>query len=121
MSSSVSPGGLATGDQKSTTRPRRVPSASIGGGDSIDDVLLSVAVPLITPIDLCRLRGAEMQFHPTPSGPAPRTLTGSSGSFRTSLKFATTWHGVELKPVTNEFIAELISDYFLQPFDLFVT
>jgi hypothetical protein len=64
--------------------------------------------------------GRKIQCYPTSSALALRALTGLSGSFRAGSKFAATRHGVEFKSVPNKFVAKLISDDFLQSFDLFV-
>ena len=111
-------------DRMSTMRPRSARRALRPTGMSDRQAgCCSTAVPLITP-------AAPGGFRAGPGSASPATSTSfhrwslppdhARRSFRTGLRFAAARHGVKLKPMADEFVAELSATISLQLFDFLV-
>src|SRR6516165_7052399 len=108
-------------DRISTMRSRSCALApSMRDLASIGRTGFSIKVPLITPGDPGRFWGGLGGVQPNSFAPVEPASDYTHKSFRAGSRFTHARHRVEFKPMADEFVAELISDDFLQSFDLFV-
>ena len=71
---------------------------------------------LITPVACGKFWGGSDYASPSPSillAPVEPASDHARGSLATGSRFAAARHSVELKPVADQFVAELIGDDFL--------
>ena len=118
MSAAVSASRTCSGpDRMSTMRPRECPVAlAIRRGGSIGRAGCSTTVVLITPVAPGKFWGGPDSASPTRSislAPAEPASDHARRSFATGSRFAAARHGVELKPMADQFVAELIGNDFL--------